>query len=246
VRQYFLTLTEDILERLNPDAVHIESLNFLPFGHGFTNPKVLTPITPWCSFLMGLCMCAHCIEAASADGVDGEALRSDMAQYLNTELPKLPSQSEAVQPVTPTRLAAAFGGQLRAFLEVRSGIASSLFEDVVRVIRSHGDIAVQADHLDQDDELALGLSVERVAPLIDRSVTGPNPDAIKPIKRKLTTGAKMIVQVSPSALGTSDALSDKLTACKRGGAGGFAFYNYGLMRVEHLRWLGRARELWKE
>ncbi|MCX8213431.1 MAG: hypothetical protein OTJ97_02825 [SAR202 cluster bacterium] len=246
VRQYFLTLTEDILERLNPDAIHIESLNFLPFGHGFTNPKVLTPITPWCSFLMGLCMCAHCIEAASADGVDGEALRSDVAQYLNTELPKLPSQSEAVQPVTPTRLAAAFGGQLRAFLEVRSGIASSLFEDVVRVIRSHGDIAVQADHLDQDDELALGLSVERVAPLIDRSVTGPNPDAIKPIKRKLTTGAKMIVQVSPSALGTSDALSDTLTACKRGGAGGFAFYNYGLMRVEHLRWLGRARGLWKE
>jgi hypothetical protein len=234
------------LERLNPDAVHLESLNFLPFGHGFSNPKVLTPITPWCSFLMGLCMCDHCIEAASADGVDGEALRSDVARYLNAELPNLPSQSESVQPVTPTRLAAAFGGQLRAFLEVRSGIGSSLFEDVVRTIRSRGDIAVQANHLDQDDEIALGLSVGRVAPLIDQSVTGPIPDAIKPMKRRLTTGAKMIVQASPSAFDSSDALSDMLTACKRGGAGGFAFYNYGLMRVEHLRWLGQASGLWEE
>jgi hypothetical protein len=56
----------------------------------------------------------------------------------------------------------------------------------------------------------------------------------------------MIVQASPSAFDSSDALSDMLTACKRGGAGGFAFYNYGLMRVEHLRWLGQASGLWKE
>jgi hypothetical protein len=245
VRRYFLALTDDILERLQPGAVHIESLNFLPFGHGFSNPKVLTPITPWCSFLMGLCMCDHCIGAASQDGVDGEALRSDVAGFLDAELPKLPSQAEAVAPITQTRLAAAFGGQLRPFLEVRSGLASSLFEEIVRLIRSHGDIEVQADHLDLEDELALGLSVQRIAPLIDRSVTGPDPDAIKPMKRRLTTGGKMIVQVSPSAYGSPEALSDTLAACKRGRADGFAFYNYGLMRDEHLRWLGQARGLWQ-
>ena len=245
VRQYFLTLTEDIVSRLQPGAVHIESLNFLPFGHGFSNPKVLTPITPWCSFLMGLCMCDHCIAAASEEGVDGEELRSDVAKFLNTELPKLPSQAEAVAPVTPTRLAAAFGGQLRPFLEVRSGLASSLFEEVVRTIRLHGDIAVQADHMEIKDELSLGLSVQRIAPLIDRSVTGPDPDAIKPMKRRLTTGGEMIVQVSPSAYRDSDALSETLSACKRGRADGFAFYNYGLMRVEHLRWLGQSSELWR-
>ena len=245
VRRYFLALTEDIVSRLHPDAVHIESLNFLPFGHGFSNPKVLTPITPWCSFLMGLCMCDHCIAAASEDGVDGEALRSDVAKFLNAELPKLPSQAEVVAPVSPTRLAAAFGGQLRPFLEVRAELASSLFEDVVRTIRSLGDIAVQANHLGLEDELALGLSVQRMAPLVDRSVTGPDPDAIKPMKRRLTTDGKMIVQVSPSAYGSSDALSETLAACKRGRADGFAFYNYGLMRDEHLSWLGQASGLWR-
>jgi hypothetical protein len=104
---------------------------------------------------------------------------------------------------------------------------------------------VQADHLDLEDELALGLSVQRMAPLIDRSVTGPDPEAIKPMRRRLTTGGKMIVQVSPSAYGNSDALSDNLAACKRGRADGFAFYNYGLMRAEHLRWLGQAAGLWR-
>ncbi len=115
----------------------------------------------------------------------------------------------------------------------------------MRLIRSHGDIEVQADHLDLEDELALGLSVQRIAPLIDRSVTGPDPDAIKPMKRRLTTGGKMIVQVSPSAYGSPEALSDTLAACKRGRADGFAFYSYGLMRDEHLRWLGQARGLWQ-
>ena len=91
VRSYYLALTEDVVEQFRPDVVWIENVNFLPFGASFFNPLLLSKMTPWDQFLMGLCMCNSCITRASQNGFDSSAFRREVAKHLEASLPKLDS-----------------------------------------------------------------------------------------------------------------------------------------------------------
>ena len=99
VRSYYLALTEDVVEQFRPDAVWIENVHFLPFVASFFNPLLLSKMTPWDRFLMGLCMCSSCIKRASESGFDASAFRQEVATYLESSLPKMPGNDELEAPV---------------------------------------------------------------------------------------------------------------------------------------------------
>ena len=56
--------------------------------------------------------------------------------------------------------------------------------------------------------------------------------------------AKTSAIVSPGGYADQVALVAHLDALAAGGIDGFAFYNYGLIRLTHLEWIGASRGAW--
>ena len=84
---------------------------------------------------MGLCMCSSCIERASQNGFDASEFRQELATYLETSLPRLPSKDELEVPVGDDQISEAFSGSLQRYVDARIETASSLFEDVVDKVK---------------------------------------------------------------------------------------------------------------
>ncbi len=244
VREYVLALTDDVVGNYRPDGVYIESLSYLRFNYGFMNPKVFAEIPPRLQFLMGLCFCPSCTEAASRAGLDGDAFRAEVAALLERELAKVPGPAEQM-PVDDEFLDTALGGKLRKYLDVRTETASSLFEAVVGKARSYGNVRAETALLSKTGQAFSGLDAARLLPLIDVVSTGiPDQRAdIAPALQKhravLAGETRLLGNIGPADM-FPEVLSDKIGGMREAGGDGFTFYNYGLVREQQIRWVGEA------
>lgn len=244
VREYVLALTDDVLANTHPDGVYIESLSYLRFDYGFMNPKVFAEIPPRLQFLMGLCFCPYCTEAASRAGLNGDGFRAEVAGFLERELAKVPDPADR-RPADEAFFNTAFKGRLRAYLDARTETASSLFEAMVRKIRSHGDVRVETALLSKAGQVASGLDPARLLPLIDVVATGIPAQkaeiapALKRHRAALAGHARLLGNIGPADM-FPETLSAKIGGMREAGGDGFTFYNYGLVREQQLQWVGEA------
>jgi hypothetical protein len=74
VRAFAAALAADIA-RLGVAAICSESLHYHALEHGYAHERYFVPLGPRVRYLLGLCFCPHCLAAAEAAGVDGEAVR---------------------------------------------------------------------------------------------------------------------------------------------------------------------------
>jgi len=249
VRNYALALTEDIVSNYRPEAVVIESLSYLHFEYGFLNPKVYAEITQFCRFLMGICFCPHCLEAADRAGMDADGFQDKVADFLEENLPRNPTPDEN-KPISSELIDKAFGGDLKKYLDARGHTATSLLEEVARVVRSYGDIAIAMGMPSETSGRITGLRPEGASHLLNRVFTHPLDDptkmreALAEWRRSLPAEVKILAQINPEHIKGREDLSARLKACRDAGYNGFTFYNYGLLRMEHLEWIGAAREVW--
>lgn len=181
--------------------------------------------------------------------MDADKFQDDVADFLDEYLPKIPSAGENV-PLDDRLIEETFDGELRRYLEARSITATSLFSEVVEVIRSHGDIKVTMSMPSEASGRTSGLKPEGVIPFLDGVFTSP-PDDISGIGKTFSEGrhqfpqeTKILAQTNPEQIKGGEELKAKLEVCKDSGCDGFAFYNYGLLRMEQLEWIGEAREVW--
>ena len=246
VRAYARALCRDIAAQFQPDEFHLESLGYLHFNYGFRNPKIGVQITPFCELLLGLCYCRHCLQRAGARGLDGEGFRADVAEYLTRQLASEPTP-EAMQPPSAEDIAAAFSGRLQTLLDARVQAATSLVEEAVAIAAQAG---ARVSFFGGRDRVVNGLDAERVLHnvyMVNAGVSGA-PDALAASVRTLrgefpaNTGLSAIVH--PGGFADNAALGEHLTALRRAGVHGYAFYNYGLIRRAHLEWIGTHRHLW--
>jgi hypothetical protein len=240
VRRYALALTDDIATHLKPDAFYLESLSYLPYNYGFLNPKVLTPITPRAEFLLSLCFCDHCVQAA-AKGLDAARLRKDVATWLATELPRMPTEADKV-PVNGDWLDTAFDSRMQHYLAARAEVASSLYEEVVKNIKSKGDIRIEGELVSRSGMPRTGLVPERINKITDRFGIGvpTTADDVKPKREALPEGKVLLANVQPAHVGSQEEIAKTVRQAREAGVDGFTFYNYGLVRIEQLQWIGEA------
>ena len=236
VRGYALALTQDVLSQFDPDSVVLESLCYLHFEYGFLNPKLLVTITPRDRFLLGLCFCPHCLEAAEAAGVDGAGFKQRVADFLGESLPREPRAMEKL-PVDAAYLERAFDGELERYLDVRVGVAASLHDEVVKMIRSHGDgrIAIYS-----------GLPREHVLSVIDEvfaSIPEGTAD-LAAFRRAEGIGLPPEVRfrptLQPENLNGPDGTRNLIESLGQGSNAELTLYHFGLARLEHLQWIGAA------
>ena len=246
-RDYALALCREIARQFAPDEFHLESLAYLHFNYGFRNPKVVVKITPLCELLLGLCYCPHCLHRAHEAGIDDvEIFRTDVAEFLSSELAREPLSDDMVPP-TPAELAELFSGRLQIFFDARIEAATSLMEAAIDIVRQAG---ARASFFGGRDPIANGLDSDRLLRAV-YMVNGSAGTAPEKMAENIAsqrgefpadTGFSAIVQAS--SFNDADALGAHLAALDDAGIDGFAFYNYGLLRRAHLEWIGAHRHVW--
>ena len=73
-RAYARALAADIAA-LGVAGISSEALHYLGLEHGYAHERYFVPLGARVRYLLGLCFCEHCLAAARAAGVDGEAVR---------------------------------------------------------------------------------------------------------------------------------------------------------------------------
>lgn len=241
-RAYALALCREIATQFQPDEVNLESLAYLHFNYGFRNPKVAVKITPLCELLLGLCYCPHCLDRASAGGLDAEVFRADISTFLTAELAREPNADDMDSPDLE-ELAEVFSGHLRIFLDARIETATSLMEEAIAIIRQAGG---RVSFFGGRDPVANGLDSERFLRdvyMVNAGISG-EPETMAALRGEFPPDTGLGAIVQPSSYADQTALGAHLDALNQGGIDGFAFYNYGLLRRTHLEWIGAHRHAW--
>ena len=244
-RAYAVTLVEDLSLRYRPDVIELESPSFMGFAHGYHHEKDGVGLTPEDDFLLSLCFCPACLARAAAAGVDGEAARATVRQWIVETCDR--ALPEARWPEFP-------GSGLDVFRPVPAvyDYVAWRFEPVtslLRDMRAKAHPATALHLIDLKDGWLGGCDIRAAAEACDGVVLcgyDMEPGEVAALMldgraavghdRYLGTGFRVFY---PEMKGAAD-LVDRARAAAEAGADGINFYNYGLMPRARLDWVKQA------
>ena len=240
-RAYARALAADIAA-LGVAGISSEALHYLGLEHGYAHERYFVPLSARVRHLLGLCFCEHCLAAARAAGVDGEAVRRDACEAIERACAGEdpggePERDEyaRVREQTVTSLVA----------EVAEAAGETPFE----FIELSGAVKGYADGRPTGDPSPtiawqLGVDVAAVAAACDGiEAMGYAADRAW-VERDLDTYGRDAVSVifrpSTPDCGSAVELSAKVDLARDRGLRRVDFYHYGLMRLDALDWIREA------
>jgi hypothetical protein len=252
VRAYIVALVRDIAAHVGVDRLLLESLEYMPFRHDYHHEVIGVPTGPTVDFLMSLCFCPHCHEAAARRDVDLGAIRTWTRETLDGHFA---DPFAATTELGWPELHEAVGGAFSSFLELRQEAVISLLTEVAESVR--GSSSARIAVLDfgplypnGPDGRAWenGVDLSRLLPLVDEiHPTFYFTDAETHRQKVeeyvgLLVGEKPMVAAIRAILPQTDSeerLRQQLEPLARHVAG-FSFYNYGFMPLPALDWIEAA------
>jgi hypothetical protein len=245
-RAYAIGLARDVTETYAVSGVSLETPGFMPFAHGFHHEFALERPNRWLDSQLGLCFCQHCASGARAAGIDADALRArvagDIQNYLASEIDFPADMAEAFW-LADTRA----DGELKAFLDWRCAVVTSLVRDIRRAVRKDATVAVipsvgrptAGAWYEGSDLAALG----DAAGVIEACFYEPGARRAKAdlfdVRRRLLGKARLRGIVRP-AWPDFETKAEFVAAMRGLGEGGLeevAFYNWGHLRRANLQWI---------
>ena len=238
VREYFLALTTEIVERYRPVSVWVESL----MRRSFPMPgKRRVEIPQRCRFLLSLCFNPASMAYADTEGLEAEPFRRDVVDWLR---PRLASGADPAsdEPVTDTWVEEAFSGRLARYLAISRTVTTNLWLEVAGIIRA-GGAKLQTDLADSERALSNDLD-PCINRYIDRLSYSPKPDQdaiieADELREQIAPGGTLFLRPGGD-LNSEAAVREKLDFARGVGAGGITFYNYGLLTEDQLGNIGQA------
>jgi hypothetical protein len=122
VRAYARALGGDIA-RYGVHTIVAESLHYHPLEHGFHHERYFIKLGARASYLLGLCFCEHCQEAARHRGVDAAGVRAAARREIERVFEGEPEDGG---DVARDDVAALAGGEMEGYLEARAETVASL------------------------------------------------------------------------------------------------------------------------
>jgi hypothetical protein len=251
-RAYAKGLARDVTENYPVTGISMESPGFAPYAHGYHHEFALNQPNRWLDQQLGLCFCNHCMAAAKAKGINANALKTrvakDISDYLASDIDFPADMAEAFW-LADTRM----DGELRAFLDLRCDIVTSLVAEIRDEVRKDAVVAVIPSvarptggaWYEGSDLVALA----RVADCIEACFYEASPARVKSdlfdVKRRLGGSGKLRGILRP-AWPDLQSKNDFLTAIEAlvgGGVRGLAFYNWGHLRRANLAWIADAMRI---
>ena len=242
-RAYARALAADIAA-LGVAGICSEALHYLSLEHGYAHERYFVPLSSRVRYLLGLCFCEHCLVAASAAGVDGDAARREARDAIELAFAGDDPGGE------PER---------DEYARVREQVVTSLVAEVAEAagetplefIELSGALKGYADGRPTGDPSPtiawqLGVDVEAVAAACHGlQAMGYAADPAW-VARDLDTYGEAAVSVifGPSIPDNESAeqLRTKVDLARQRRLGRVDFYHYGLMRLDALDWIREALE----
>ncbi len=128
VRAYACALASDVA-RYEVSTIFAESLQFHGLAHGYHHERYFEELGTIGTYLLGLCFCVHCLEAARRTGVDAEMVHRSVRDELERRFED-DGGSGSSQELSRDRLAAFGDEQLLGYLDARIETVTALAAEV--------------------------------------------------------------------------------------------------------------------
>jgi hypothetical protein len=250
VRSYARVLGADVA-RLGVETIIAESLHYHPLEHGYAHERYFVPLGPHARYLLGLCFCPHCREAASRRGVDAESLQ----RAVRDELELLFGGAEE----GPLEVE----GDLAGYARAREEVVATLAAEVADAARHEGVTLTFMDLSGAIKGYATGQPSGEAVPGIawqlgvDVAVLGRLCESLEAIGyasdparlrfdleayRALAGDSDLNVVLRPMLPDCRSPanLREKLDLARELGLARVDFYHYGLIRLDALDWIHAA------
>jgi hypothetical protein len=245
-RSYARALAADIA-RLGVAGICSEALHYLGLEHGYAHERYFVPLGPRVRYLFGLCFCEHCLAAARARDVDGEAVRHAARE----EIERVFAGGEEV-PVDELERS-----EFADYAGVREQVVTSLVEEVAEAA---GDTPFEFIELSgavkgyatgrptgapaPSIAWQLGVDVDAVARACDGIEAigyAADPERIRGDLDAYGDAAVSVIfrPTTPDCESAEDVRA-KVDLARERGLHRTDFYHYGFMRLDALDWIHAA------
>jgi hypothetical protein len=244
-RAYVCTLVEDMTHTYRPDLVELESPSFMGFAHEFHHEKDGVGLTAEDDFALSLCFCDSCLLRAAKAGIDAEAARRLVAQWIidtcerETPQPRFPGfPAGGLETFRPFPA-------LHEFLLWRTEPVTSLIAEIRA--QAHPDSRVVL--IDLADGWLGGCDLEEIGKVCDGAILcvyGLAPKQGKAVinKGRVALGPEKILgagfRIFYREVEGAEGLTNQVRACVEASANALNFYNYGLIPARRLDWIRTA------
>ena len=251
-RAYAVGLAHDVTESYPVIGVSMESPGFAPYSHGFHHEFALNQPNRWLDAQLGLCFCDHCLAGAASAGIGARALKSrvarDISDYLASDIDFPADMAEAFW-LADTRT----DGEMKAFLDWRCSIVTSLVAEIRSRVRKDAAVAVipsvarptgGAWYEGSDLE-----ALAEAAGIIEACFYEPGAARVKAdlfdVKRRLKGKGQIrgITRPAWPDLNTRGEFLAAIEALTLGRVDGLAFYNWGHLRQANVAWIADAMKM---
>jgi hypothetical protein len=249
VRTYAVALARDVSENYPVSGLSIETPGFLPYAHGFHHEFALVRLNRWLENQLGLCFCGHCTTGAKRAGIDANGLKRRIAQnvtaYLASDIDFPADMSEAFW-LADTRAE----GELRAFLDWRCTVVTSLVQEIRSAVAKEVEIAIipsvarpTAGSWYEGSDL---VELARATGIIEACFYEPGALRVQAeifdLKRRLEGSGRLRAILRPAYpdFEQENDFRTAVAALIRSGIDELAFYNWGHLRDANISWIGRA------
>ena len=245
-RAYAIGLAQDVTETYPVSGLSMETPGFLPYAHGFHHEFALNRPNRWLDSQLGLCFCPHCLKGAKAAGINSARLKTqvakDVSAYLASDLDYPADMAEAFW-AADTRT----DGDLKAYLDWRCTVVTSLVRDIRGAVRKDVDVAVipsvarpTGGAWYEGSDLA---ALADATGIIEACFYEPGAQRVKAdlfdIRRRLRGKGHLrgIVRPAFPDLETKGEFLAAMQALGAGGVSEVAFYNWGHLRSANIGWI---------
>jgi hypothetical protein len=254
VRAYARALAGDVAA-LGVDTVFAESLHYHPLEHGYAHERYFIELGPLVRYLLGLCFCEHCLEAARRLDVDADAA----CRFAREEIERVfaGGAQEPAEDVDREELERPLGG----YLEARNATVASLVDEVARAAADEGAGLTFMDLSGAVKGYATGRPTGEPAPTIawklgvdlgaiarNGTVIGAIGYAVDPERlgldleayRAFDTDVEVALRPMPPDCDSAENLAAKLRVVADLQVRRAHFYHYGFMRLDALDLIAEA------
>ena len=240
-RAYARALAAEISE-LGVAGICSEALHYLGLEHGYAHERYFVPLSARVRYLLGLCFCEHCLAAARAAGVDGEAARREAREAIERAFA---GEDPGGEP------------ERDAYARVREQVVTTLVAEVAEAagetplefIELSGAVKGYADGRPTGDPSPtiawqLGVEFESVAAACDGiEAMGYAADphwVARDLDAYGQAAVSVIYRPSTPDCDSPEGLREKVDLARERNLGRVDFYHYGLMRLDALDWIREA------
>ena len=258
VRAYACALASDVA-RYEVSTIFAESLHFHGLAHGYHHERYFEELGTIGTYLLGLCFCVHCLEAARRSGVDAEMVHRSVRDELERRFADGDSSGSS-EELTRDLLAAFGGERLLGYIDARLETVTSLAAEVSAAAGADTSVAFldlsgaekgfATGHPTGDAtptiSWQMGIDVAALAEVCDTiEATGyaADPDrlsldldAYQPLLADSSRLGVMLRPMPPDCR-SADNLVAKVALARKRGLRRIDFYHYGFCQLRSLDWI---------